>query len=208
MAKKQSGINIQVNDAELQKIYDGLKEHKKVAAKAVVAALNRTIQSANTELQKHITSIYNIKRKDLSGGSKYKGERSNNIVKLKKASLDNFSASINVRGSNLTLYRFVQGNKQPSNKKGARVKVKVKKSNAAKMSNVNFINYPRGNKNNLQIFQRHRSSRDISRLLRTTSVAHMAANKDVIEPTQEKANETLQKRVEHELQYRLSKIKG
>lgn len=201
-------VSIKVDDRELQKIYNGLKEHEEVARKAIISAVNRTIQSTNTELQRHITKNYNLKRQDLNGGSKYKGESSNNLIKVKKATTSNFSASVEVRGGLLTLYRFAQGNKQPTNKKGARVRVKVKKGKAAKMSNVNFINYPRGNKNNLQIFQRHKSSRDISRLLKTISVAHMASNEKVVEPTQKKANETLQKRAEHELQYRLSKIKG
>lgn len=201
-------VDITIDDRELQKIYDGLKEHEEVARKAIISAVNRTVKSANTELQRHISKNYNIKRQDLNGGSQYKGERSNNLIKVKNATTRDFNASIEVRGGLLTLYRFVQGNNQPTNKKGTRVRVKVKKGKTLKMSNVNFINYPRGNKNNLQIFQRHKSGRDISRLLKTISIAHMASNEKVIEPTQAKANETLQKRAAHELEYRLKKIKG
>lgn len=201
-------VEITIDDRALQKIYDGLKEHEEVARKAIISAVNRTVKSANAELQRNITKNYNIKKGDLSGGSAYKGESSNNLIKVKNATTSNFNASIEVRGGYLTLYRFAQGNKQPTNKKGSRVRVKVKKGKAVKMSNVNFINYPRGNKGNLQIFQRHKGSRDISRVLKTISVAHMASNEQVIEPTQAKANETLEKRATHELEYRLKKIKG
>lgn len=208
MAKKQSGITFSIDDRELKRIYDGLKSHEEVAKKAVVAALNRTVQTTNSKMQSYIIKTYNIKKADLNGGNQYKGESSNNLIKVKKANYGKLNASVEIRGGYLTLYRFAQGDKQPTNKKGARVKVKVSKGKARKMSNVNFINYPRGNKNNLQIFQRHRDSRDISRVLKTISVAHMAGNEKVAEPTQKIANETLQKRATHELERGLQKIKG
>ena len=200
-------VDIKVDDNELKRIYKALKGHKEEAKKAVVSALNRTVQSANTELQKNITANYNIKKKDLNGGNAYKGESSNNIIKVKKASTANLSASINVRGSSLTLYRFVRGNKQPRNKKGkGYVSVQVKKGATKKMSRVNFIQYGKGGA--LQIFQRHSRSRDISRALKTLSVAQMASNKDVMKNTQEKANEMLRKRVDHEIEHRLSKLRS
>lgn len=200
-------VSIKVDDSDLNKIYKAFKKYPDVAKKAVVAATNRTIQSANTELQRNITQRYNIKKKDLSGGGQYKGESSNNIVKVNKANTGNLKASINVRGGYLTLYRFVRGNKMPRNKKGkGYVSVQVKKGKTAKLSRYNFIQ--RGNGGALQIFQRPSDSRKIRRVLKTASVAHMASNEEVMGNTQKKAQETLKKRVEHEIAHRLNKLKG
>ena len=202
-----AGVTIKVDDAELKNIYKALGKYPETAKKAVISATNRTLQSANTELQRNITQRYNIKKKDLNGGGQYKGESSNNLIKVKKAHGGDLTGSINIRGGHLTLYRFVRGNKMPRNKKGkGYVSVQVKKGGTKKMSRYNFIQYGKGGA--LQMFQRHSNSRNISRLLKTVSVAHMASNDEVINKTQEMANETLQKRVQHEIEYRLKKIKG
>ncbi len=200
-------MDIYVDDAALAKVHEALKEHPERAKRALIRTMNDTMQRTQTKLKKNITALYNIKQKDLNGGNAYKGESSNNLIKVKKVNDLKSNAEIEIRGGYLTLYRFTQGNRQPNNKKGAAVKVKVRKSNAVKMSNVNFINYPRGNKNNLQVFQRHRSSRDISRVLKTISVAHMASNEEVATNTQQEAQTIMQERAEHNLKRELQKIK-
>lgn len=198
-------VDLKIDDAELNKIYSALKKYPKQVKSASISAVNRTINSANTELQKNITKIYNIKKGDLSGGKKYKSEKSNNMIEVKKANNSNPSAYIRVRGSHLTLYRFVRGAGVPDNRKGKRVTVRVKKANTVKLSRTTFIQQAKGGA--FQIFGRKNGSRKIERLLKTTTVAHMASKKEVLEKTQQKAQETLKKRVEHEIEYRLNKIK-
>lgn len=198
-------VDVKIDDKELNKIYSALKKYPKVAKGATISALNRTVSSANAELQRNITKIYNIKKSDLSGGSKYQSEQSNNMIKVKKANASNLNAYIEARGSRLTLYRFVRGSGTPDNRKGKRVSIRVKKGKTFKLSRTTFIQYGKGGA--LQIFSRKSGNRRIERLLKTTSIAHMAAKEEVIKPTQEKAQETLKKRVEHEIEHRLSKIK-
>lgn len=201
-----SGINISVDDSELQKVYDALKKYPKSAERAIVRTVNDTAQRTLSPLKKDIASKYNIKQKDLSGGSQYKGESSNNLVKVRKTNNLIQPASISVRGGYLTLMRFVKGNKMPTNKKGRRVSVQVRKGHSVRMSQYNFLQFANGGR--VQVFQRHSDSRKISRLLKTISVAHMASNKDVSNNAQETANEILKKRSQHYIELEMKKIKG
>ena len=201
-----AGIEIGIDDAELEKIYNALKKYPAKAETAIIRTKNDTAQRTLTPLKRAITAKYSIKQNALMGGDAYKGESSNNLIKVIKTNSINLDAGIRVRGSNLTLYRFVKGNKQPRNKKGkGYVNVQVKKGGAKKMSRYNFIQYGTGGQ--LQIFQRHSNSRKISRLLKTTSVAHMASNKDVAPKVQEAALETIKKRSEHYINQALKSIK-
>lgn len=200
-----ANINFTVDDAELKKVYNALQKHKDAAQRALIRTVNDTAQRTLTPLKDNITKNYNIKKMDLSGGSKYKGEKSNNLIKVKKISSLRMNASIDVRGGYLTLQRFVKGKKTPSNKKGNRVTVQVKKGKSIKLNNRSFIQNARGS---LQVFNRHSGSRDIWRLLKTVSVAHMASNENVAPKVQESALEIMRKRSEHYINQELKKLKG
>ena len=200
-------IDISVDDSELNKIYDALKKYPKKAEKAIIRTKNDTAQRAFTPLKRLISAQYNIAQSKLSGGTYYKGESSNNLIKVIKTNSINLDSAIRARGSLLTLYRFVKGNKKPRNKKGkGYVSVRVKKDKTYKMGRVVFIqNDPRSG--NPQVFMRYSNSRKIRRLLKSTSVAHMAANKDIAPKVQQEALEIMKKRSEHYLNQELKKIK-
>jgi len=201
-----SNISLKFDEQDMKRLNKAFRKSPDLAKKACVAATNRAIATANTELQRNITQRYNMKKGNLSGGSAYKGERSNNLIKVKKANFGNPNASINVRGSYLTLYRFISGKQPRRNKKGKMtgyVSVKVLKGGAKKMSRYNFVQTIKGG---TQIAQRHSGSRQISRVLKTISVAHMASHESVITKTQEKGQEMLQKRINHELDRRFKNL--
>ena len=202
-----AGIEIGIDDTELEKVYQALKKYPKVAEKAIIRTKNDTAQRTLTPLKRLITSQYSIKQKDLTGGTQYKGESSNNLLKVIKSNNINIDSGIRARGSNLTLYRFVRGNKMPRNTKGkGYVTVQVKKGKTAKMSRYNFIQYGKGGA--LQVFQRPSNSRKIRRLLKTTSIAHMVSNENVAPKAMEQAQEILKKRSQHYIERELKKIKG
>ena len=202
-----AGIEIGIDDAELERVYHALKKYPKSAEKAIIQTKNDTAQRTLTPLKRLISAQYNIKQKDLAGGSQYKGESSNNLLKVIKSNSVNINSGIRARGSNLTLYRFVRGNKMPRNKKGkGYVTVQVHKGGTKKMSRYNFIQYGKGGA--VQVFQRRSNSRKISRLLKTTSIAHMTSNKNVAPKAMEQAQEILKKRSQHYIERELKKIKG
>ncbi len=204
-----AGIEIGIDDTELEKVYQALKKYPKVAEKAIIRTKNDTAQRTLTPLKRLITSQYSIKQKDLTGGTQYEGETSNNLLKVIKSNNINLDAGIRARGSNLTLYRFVKGNKMPRNTKGkGYVTVQVKKGNTQKMSRYNFIQRVGKKKKTLQVVQRHSDSRKIRRLLKTTSIAHMVSNKNVAPKAMEQAQEILKKRSQHYIERELKKIKG
>ena len=202
-----AGIEIGIDDTALEKVYQALKKYPKAAERAMVRLTNEAVTKANGELLKRIPKKYNITKGDLQGGTKYASEASNNLIKAKKINSLNQTAKIEIRGSNLTLIRFVQENKP--NKKGVvsqRVFAKVKKGRKKGFGKTTFIQTDKHG--NPQVFQRRSGSRKINRLLKTTSVAHMAAKEEIATSVQDAAKEKFEKRSQHYIERELKKIKG
>ena len=200
-----AGVEIGVDGAELERVFKALKKYPKSAEKALIRTVNDTAQRTVAPLKTEITAKYNIKKKDLSGGNAYKSENSNNLIKVKKVNNLQQNAKIEVRGSSLTLQRFVKGEKTPSHIRRKNVVVQVKKGNAATLNNRTFLQYAHGS---IQVMSRRSGERHISRLLKTTSTAQMASNDEVSKAVQEKSQEVLKKRADHYIELELKKIKG
>ena len=204
-------MEIKLDTSKLKNVARAMRDFPELAKKSIPPAINRTLSAVNTRMQKDITTKYKVKKSDLSGGKKYKSEQSNNLIKLTKATVRNPSGQINVRGRTLTLSRFLQGKKEPTSHKGKsrkaikRIKspkVQVKKG-GTKRVNKSFIAKARGTTG---IFMRDENGK--LRMLRTLSVAQMASNKEVLKSAEQTAVETLEKRIEHEMEYRLDKLAG
>lgn len=200
-----------IDTQNLNSLGKTMKQFPDVAAKSIPAAINRTLSTANTRMQKEITTKYKIKKSDLSGGSKYKSEKSNNLIKVKKATTKDAQGRIDVRGSTLTLARFLQGNRTPVSHKGKTMaqikrirfpKVQVKRGTTKRVGG-SFVATA---KNATGLFARNENGK--LRMLHTLSVAQMAGNQEVLETTQQSAMADLEKRIEHELDYRINKLKG
>ena len=198
-------VSVSVDDAELARIYNALKDHPKAAEKAAIRTLNDTAQRTVTPLKTEITAKYSIKKSDLNGGSAYASESSNNLIKVKKVNSLQQTAGIEVRGGSLTLQRFVKGSKTPSHIRRKNVVVQVKKGNVVTLNNQTFLQYAHGS---LQVMSRKSDERKISRVLKTTSTAQMASNEEVSNAVQEKSQEIMRKRAEHYIELELKKIKG
>jgi hypothetical protein len=204
-------MELSIDTSQLKTLSKAMKEFPTIAKKALPAAINRTVSTVNTKMQKEITTRYKIKKSDLSGGSKYKGEKSNNLIKVKKASVQDPSGNINIRSGTLTLSRFLQLPKSPVPVKGKTKKAiqKIKppkvqvKRGGTKPVKGTFVLKANGTTG---IFARDENGK--LRMLRTLSAAQMASNKDVMKVVEETAGETLQQRFEHEMQYRINKLAG
>lgn len=202
-------IEIKIAEKEIENIKSALKGHPEAMERAIIRTRNDVAERGMPKVVSAIRKKYNIKKEDLLNGKQYSSEKSRNLIKFKKTNSINQIPSIEIRGSLLTLVRFAEENKP--NKKGVvskQVKVKVKKGRAKKLSKYTFIQTVKGHN---QILARRQGSREIYKLLKTTSVAHMANNKEVqITAMDGKSgiNTLLEKRSQHYINQELRKIKG
>lgn len=203
--------DISINASGLDTLSRALERFPDIAAKALPPAINRTLSTVNTKLQKEITTKYKIKKSDLNGGGKYKSEKSNNLIKIKKATSHSMDGRIDVRGSTLNLSRFLMGNKSPVSHKGKTKKqiLKIKFPKVQVMKGSSKIvkgAFIQNAKNATGIFNRNQNGK--LRMLRTLSIAQMAGNKEILKVAEETAIETLEKRIEHEMEYRMNRMAG
>lgn len=211
-------INLDIDDKKFKGIVKTLKYAPVEVKKGVVSALNRTVISANKNLQRQIVKNYNIKKEQLEGNSQYKSDESNNLIQVRKANFKNLSACIYVRGRRLTLFRFIVKPTDPQSNKGCKMK-QIKKRSAPIVKIYKGKRKVLDKKHNafvaktkdkadkpgiVSIFRRLPNGN--LGMLRTTSVPQMARNKDIIKVVESKAKEQLSKRVNHEIEYRFNKI--
>jgi len=204
-------MNIRIDTSEIDKLYKTLNYLPKELPAAIASSLNKTLTSTNSQLQKQISKKYNIEKKDLSSSKKYKSEKSNNLITIKKANYKNMSAYITVRGPVLTLSRFLVSPKSPVSFKGKTMRqikkirrptvnvVRAKISTITKKHNA----FVAKNGEHLAIFERTDNG-SIS-MLRTTSVAQMAGDKDIAEEVSKHSETMLSKKIQQEIKYRIIK---
>lgn len=206
-------IDAKFDQKQLEKLLKTLGKAPKECRKGAVSAINRSVKTTNTALQKAITRRYNIKKNALSGGTTFKGDASNNLIKPKLASESNLSAQIMVRGSRLALVsaRGMITPTAPRSHKGKTMRqikripppsVRIIKGSKKRYPHA-FVATGRGGVTG--IFSRGKYWRDIT-LQRTLSPANMAREKSVAKATQKAASESLEKNVAREIKYRLEKI--
>ena len=191
-------INIKIDTKELEKACKRLEEFPKEVPKALNAALNRTSTAVQKDLKKAVTKKYNIKSGEVAG-----------TLKVKKASSSSLSVNIISSGPVLALDHFPSNintvfKKSASGKNAPEVKVRVKKE-GAKVVKGAFVNVLSGN---MHILKRVGASRLPIEKLNTLSIPQMISNVEVAENIQKTANETLENRVYHEVQYRLEKLRS
>ncbi len=204
-------MNIRIDTSEIDKLYKTLNYLPKELPAAIASSLNKTLTSTNSQLQKQISKKYNIEKKNLSGSKKYKSEKSNNLITIKKANYKNMSAYIIVRGPVLTLSRFLVSPKSPVSFKGKTMR-QIKK---IRRPTVNVVRdkiatitkkhnaFVAKNGEHLAIFERTDNG-SIS-MLRTTSVAQMASDKDIAEEVSKHSETMLSKKIQQEIKYRIIK---
>ena len=206
-------IDAQFDQNELKKLTNALRDMPKECKSGLISAVNKSAKSTNTAMQKAITQRYNIKKSDLSGGNTFGSSSSNNLIKINLAKKTAIEASIEVRGSRLSLVtaRGMVTPKQPKSTKGkttkqikriAPPKVKILKGKQ-KSYKHSFIATGKGG--TVGLFARDKSN-DKLVMQRTLSIANMVKQRQIAEATQKAAKEALTKNVAHEIEYRLQKV--
>lgn len=190
-------VDIEVDTKALKRVAIELADvSQKDVPKAIVAALNRTIQTVGTDMKREAVQRYEIRSGDVQ-----------KTLKIKRASASNMQANALSTGKPLGLFHFkVKPRKRPT-KRIKYIKVKIKKTDGYKEIKTNpkaFI----AEKNALNVFKRVGKSRLPIERLTTLSIPQMISNPEALANIQKHAQETLEKRTAHEIEYRLSKVKG
>lgn len=189
---------VEIDAKQLQKVAVELSEIPKVAPKAMASALNRTIATVKTDMKREAVAAYEIKGADVM-----------KTLRVRKASPSNLRAEASSIGQPVALIHFkVKPRNPPTKQTKKQLQVKIKKSagfQTIKMKPSAFVQSVKGANN---VFARTGKNRLPIKRLYSLSIPQMISNDGVIQKITEKANETLEKRVQHEIEYRLNKIKG
>lgn len=202
-------INIKIDDKALKQTIKKLSGFPKEVPKATVSALNRTITFTNTKLKKEVTSKYVIKSGEVQ-----------QTLRMKKANYSNLTTYIICEGRRYTLAHF-ERNLKSAAIRGGGIKVQVKKGGTKTLRTnpgafVASMSGPKKKKGKVNraptrgtflIAQRIGAKRYPIKVLRTLSVPQMISSNDISEKVLKQSQEMLQKRIEHEVEYRISKIK-
>lgn len=205
-------VNAEFDQRELKKLTDALKHIPKECQSGLISAVNRSVKTTNTAMQKAITQRYNIKKQSLTNGD-FKSKSSSQLITVRKATKNSLNADILIEGHRLSfdVKRGMVSPKQPKSHKGktikqikriAQPKVKILKGKQ-KTYKHSFIATGRGG--TVGLFSRDKSSGKLV-MQRTLSVAHMARQRQIAEATQKSAREALTKNIAHEIEYRLQKV--
>ena len=185
-----------VDSEALKKVAIVLKGFPKVVPKAMSAALNRTISTVKTDMKREAVANYEVKSADVA--------KSLSVIRATPSRLNAVAIS---SGRPIALAHFKFKPKQPmAGRTRRKVMVKIKKSDGYKVIKKTPPAFVQNINGATNIFARTGKQRLPIKRLYSLSAPQMINNKEVINRITEKAHETLEKRVKHEIEYRLNKI--
>jgi hypothetical protein len=194
-----------VDTKEVKRLAIELEGLGKGAPAAVAAAINRSMTYLKTQMSREVTKSYEIQSKFIKES-----------LSSTKATPGNLQAKAISAGHSRSLTRFkVKPTKLPQlkDKKIAmrkKVQVKIKKGGGYKAVNVTPGAFLQTMNNATNIWKRKAKGKKYKGdfyVLRSLSVPQMIGNKKVIDELKEKAEDMLNKRLSHEIDYRTEKIK-
>jgi hypothetical protein len=155
------------------------------AKRAAANAINRASESARTEAARKVRELYYIKQSDVTS-----------TIKLYRATPEDLSSVVVSRGNLLALSKFRVTPSQPQPNRRRPIIVRVKRGSGgiitgafvARMSSGHIGVFNRIGKTRLPIIQRY-----------GPSVPQMLGNPSVTNWVEQKAYETLDKRLDHEI---------
>lgn len=187
-----------VDTEELKRVAVELSAFPKVAPKAMSAALNRTIATVKTDMRREAVAAYEVKSGDVSKS-----------LSVKRATPNRLTAEAISVGRPIALIHFkVKPRKPPTKRTNKQVLVKIKKSEGYAAVGTKPSAFVQSANGAVNVFKRTGKSRLPIKRLYSLSVPQMISNEQVITRIKDKAHETLNKRVTHEIEYRLNKLEG
>lgn len=176
---------IEITESQINRVDTILSGIKNARYKVFSNAINRGLTAGRTEGAKAIRQTYHVKAGDLTKYGK---------VRLDKASEGNSVGQIEFAGGVIPLMRFKVSPTVANERKTVTAAV-LRNGAGAQVAQAYVTNLKSG----IGVFERITSKRESSQTLYGPSVAHMAENIDVLPRMEEKAQKTINERVEHEI---------
>lgn len=183
-------INVNISEENLKKVQIMMKKAPKDVEQAAKNALNRTIGSVRKEISVNIRKNYEIKAKDIK-----------NALRLRHATGTSLTAEVKSYGSPRILQVFRVTMYKPSKKGYTKPpRARVLKTSSMKIVKGMFVN-KKG-----YLSQRTTRKRYPLRTPYGPSIPQMMESEKVIDVIKIKAQDTLNKRFLHEIEYRFGKL--
>lgn len=193
-------VEIEVDGKALERITQELAKMPNQIKPAICSAINRTLRVGVTQIKREVAAEYVIKQKDIT-----------KTLKVNRAKNATLSGSVSSTGKQIGIDKFKHSPLTPPAKQiyKKRVAGQILKGNGKKVwgrhGNLAFIQ----NKNDTNmVFVRQTKKRFPIKRLYSLSVPQMLADQQAKKPFVQKLtqhlNETLEKRVDAEINYRLN----
>lgn len=176
---------IEITESQINRVDAILSGVKNARYKVFSNAINRGLMAGRTEGTKAIRQTYNVKAGTVNKYGK---------VKLDKASESSTVGQIEFAGAVIPLMQFKVSPKEVGKRKTVTAAV-LRNGTGAQIAQA----YVTDLKSGIGVFERLTRKRETSQILYGPSVAHMAENINVLPKMEEKAQKTVNERVEHEI---------
>lgn len=176
---------IEITENQINRVHAILGGIPNGVNKAVYSTINRALITLRSTSGKLIRGTYNIKASDI---------KTNQNMRMKRATLQDVEGTVLFAGTVIPLIKFGVNPKEPARKK---VSISVLRAQGGKRLQSAYV--ANLGRYGVGVFERLTSKRESSQQLYGPSVAHMMENEDVLNKAEAAAQETINKRIEHEI---------
>lgn len=176
---------IEITNEQIERVNLLLGNIKGAPNRVFFNVINRALGTVRSQSGKVVRQTYNIKQADITA---------NQNMKMKRATSSNLTGSIEFAGTMIPLKRFKVTPSAPSQNT---VSVAVLKAEGAKRLEAAYVTDL--GRYGVGVFERLTRKRETSQQLYGPSPAHMMSNENVIGKVETAAQETINKRVEQEV---------
>ncbi len=188
---------IEISAETIARVEKLLNEVPKGAERALSNSMNRGLSKIKTAAFKKVRTVYAVQNDALNATT---------IIRIKNTSTGDIAGYVSFSGVKIPLYKF---NVTPKEGKGT-VKAGLKKGSMTEFENAFVANMASGHvgvfernneqgiKNRLNKYEANRHTEKVTEIM-GLSAAQMVGNEDVISSLEEEAQETINERIEHEI---------
>lgn len=176
---------IEITNEQIERVNLLLGNIKNAPNRAFFNIINRALGTVRSQSGKVIRQTYNIKQSDITA---------NQNMKMKRATAGDLVGEIEFAGTVIPLKRFKVSPSAPAQRT---VSVSVLKAAGGKRLESAYV--ADLGKYGVGVFERLTRRRETSQQLYGPSTAHMMGNDDVLSQVEEAAQDTIDKRVEQEI---------
>lgn len=185
---------IEISAEAVERVEKLLAGVPKGAERALSNALNRGLSKVKTGATKRVKEVYTVQTGALSAATK---------IRVQNASTGNLVGQVSFSGVKIALYKFSVTPKVPGT--GSRVFATVKRGEGGTFEEAFIATMQSGHTG---VFEREGPKRFPIEEKMGLSAAQMVGNEKVIEAVEKEAQETVNERIEHEIERLLSGYGG